>query len=394
MKTKLILATLACSSLITLNTHAMGSKRPTPAPAPAPVTPSEPVATPSPSTKPTLDFGPELAEDTYLNAGAEIGAQVDDSQNDNELVGSTREMINTDSVDQCFSDEAPHEYFADQISYYAQEMLSDVPAKVGYIGSYYGTSSDDNNYFPTSLIRHPLCTVSSSTLSQTINKVPNQATIEKLNRFASTVNTLRQEVLDGDQSAKKELLNTWTRLFSCLSYAESLSTADTTTSKNVATKVAPTGYRKPAGVKFYEDPAQDAASRLNIGMFQFTPNSAGNIQPCIRAWNSVHQNKASCQINQKASQADLIKILGSSYQSFNAFCGVHKLIQTFAIQVNTTKTSATHPSNVVNGKLKAQEQRCVTPHFQAGKAYNHFGPFQNSTGSNLDKLFTCIESSR
>nr|BDT28863.1 hypothetical protein BHI3_23290 [Bacteriovorax sp. HI3] len=390
MKTKIILATLLCT-LVSTHAQAMGSKKPspTPAPNPAPVTP-----TPAPSTKPTLDFGPELSEDAYLNAGAEVGAQVDDSQNDNELVGSQRQVINSDQVDQCFNDEAPHEYFADQISYYVQEMISDVPAKVGYIGSYYGTSSDDNAYFPTSLIRHPLCNVTSSTLSATMSKVPGQATIDKLNRFANTVNTLRQEVLSGDQSAKKELLSTWTRMFSCLAYAESLSTADTTTSKNVAAKVGPSGYRKPAGVKFYEDPAQDAASRLNIGMFQFTPNSAGNIQPCIRAWNSLNQNKASCQISQKATQADLIKALGSSYQSFNAFCGVHKLVQTFAIQVNTTKTSATHPSNVVNGKLKGFEQRCVSPHFQAGKAYNHFGPFQNSTGSNLDKLFTCIESSR
>lgn len=371
----------------------MGAKKPTPSPAPTP-TPAPVTPTPSPSTKPTLDFGAPLEEDAYLNASSEIGVQVDDSQNDNELAGSQREMVNTDSVDQCYSDLNPHEYFADQISYYTQEMLGDVPAKVGFIGSSYGTSSDDNNYFPTSLIRHPLCSVTSSTLSATMNKVPNQATIDKLNQFANTVNSLRQEVLAGDQSAKKELLNTWTKLFSCLAYAESLSTADTTTSKNVATKVSPSGYRKPAGVKFYEDPAQDAASRLNIGMFQFTPNSGGNIQPCIRAWNAIHPNKASCQINQKASQSELIKILGSSYQSFNAFCGVHKLIQTFAIQVNTSKSSATHPSNLVNGKLKPYEQRCVTPHFQAGRAYNHFGPFQNSTGSNLDKLFTCTLNNR
>lgn len=319
---------------------------------------------------------------------------MDDSQNDNELIGAQRLIMNNDSVDHCFKEEDGHEYFADQIAYYAQEMISDVPAKVGFIGSSYGTSSDDNNYFPTSLIRHPLCLSTSSTLSATMNKVPGQATIEKINRFATTVNSLRQEVLNGDQGAKKELLNTWTRMFSCLAYAESLSTADTSTSNNVASKVAPANYRKPAGVKFYEDPAQDAASRLNIGMFQFTPNSGGNIQPCIRAWNALHGNKASCQINQKASQSELIKVLGSSLQSFNAFCGIHKLVQTFAVQVNTSKASATHPSNMVNGKLKPFEQRCVTPHFQAGRAYNHFGPFQNSTGSNLDKLFTCTLNSR
>lgn len=391
MKKSFIRTFLLCSLLFSHETFAMGAKKPTPTPAPTP-SPSVP-ATPNASTKPTLDFGAELPQDSYLNVSSEVGARVDDSQNDNELTGLSREIVNNESVDQCFDDENSHEYFADQISYYVQEMLSDVPAKVGFIGSSYGTSTDDNNYFPTSLIRHPLCQVSSSTLSQTMNKVPSSATIEKLNDFARTVNALRLEVLAGDQGAKKELLGTWTRLFSCLAYAESLSTADTTTSKNVAAKVAPANYRKPAGVKFYEDPAQTPSSRLNIGMFQFTPNSGGNIQPCIRAWNAQHSNKPTCQISQKASQAELIKVLGSSYQSFNAFCGVHKLVQTFAIQVNTSKTSATHPSNVVNGKLKPFEQRCVSPHFQAGKAYNHFGPFQNSTGSNLEKLFSCIQNS-
>lgn len=397
MKTKNVLAVVLFSILVSTNVGAMGSKRPTPTPAPTPApapTPNPPVTPPQSSLKPTLDFGEALSPEEYLNTSAEIGPQVDDSQNDNELVGAQRLILNNESVDQCFKESDGHDYFADQISYYAQEMLNDVPAKVGFIGSAYGTSSNDNNYFPTSLIRHPLCLSTSASLSVTMNKVPGQATIDKLNRFANTVNTLRQDVLDGDQAAKKELLSTWSRMFSCLAYAESLSTADSTSSNNVALKVAPSNYRKPAGVKFYEDPAQDAASRLNIGMFQFTPNSSGNIQPCIRAWNALHANKSSCQINQKAAQSDLIRILGSSLQSFNAFCGIHKLVQTFAIQANTTKSSATHPSNLVNGKLKPFEQRCVTPHFQAGRAYNHFGPFQNSTGSNLDKLFTCTLNSR
>ncbi len=393
MKTKLIsttiFAAILCSTFMSSNAFAMGSKKPAPAPTPVTPTPS----TPSSSTIPTLDFGPELLPEDYLNSAAIVGPKVDDHRSDDELSGKTREIVNVDSVDKCFNDENTHEYFADQISYYASEMLNDVPAKVGFIGSSYGTSSDDNNYFPTSLIRHPLCSSTSSNLASTIKKVPNQATIDKLNRFAAEVNGLRQSVLNGDMEAKKELLSTWTKFFSCLSYSESLATSDSTTSKNVAAKVAPAGYRKPAGVEFYEDASQPAASRLNIGMFQFTPNSAGNIQPCIRAWNEMHADKVSCQVSRSASQSDLIKVFGSSLQSFNAFCGVHKLIQTFAIQVNTSKSSATHPSNVSNGKLKPYEQRCVTPYFYSGWAYNHFGPSQNSTGSNMNELFSCIENS-
>ena len=56
-------------------------------------------------------------------------------------------------------------------------MMDDTPAKVGVIGSYYGTSSNDLNYFPVSLMRHPLCNVTSSTLSTTLTKnVPSGIT--------------------------------------------------------------------------------------------------------------------------------------------------------------------------------------------------------------------------
>ena len=81
-------------------------------------------------------------------------------------------------------------------------------------------------------------------------------------------------------------------------------------------------------------------------------------------------------------------------QSFNAFCGAHKLIETFSIQINTNNAHATHPDNAINGVLKSAENRCVSPHFYAGWAYNHFGPLQNSTGKNLDELFSCIEKSQ
>ena len=372
--------------ILSTSAHARGSKRPD--------LPSEPNPAPTPTpvvSKPTLDFGEHIDAGAYRETASVVGPDVDQSVRGSELT-EKRETINPDTVDKCSAEN--NDTFADQISYYASELLSDVPAMVGMIGSSYGTPSSDANYFPTSLIRHPLCKVSYDSLSATMNKVPSESTIDRLNRFATTINTLRAQVLEGDREAKVELQAEWTRLFSCLAYTESLSTADSSSSNNVANRVAPAGYRKPAGVKFYDDPAQDSASRLNIGMFQFTPNSSGNIRPCLKAWNALNASKPACLVNEKASQSELVKILGSSLQAFNAFCGIHKVVQTFAIQVNTTKTSATHPLNLVNGKLKAHEQRCVTPHFQAGRAYNHFGPFQNSTGSNLEKLFACVENSR
>lgn len=393
---KIILFSLFASTLIN-PAYAMGAKRPsngnsdtTPTPAPTPT----PVPSPTLPALPITDMGPDLDPNEYLNASAIVGPGVDRIQKLSEL-SVVRSQLNQDSVDKCFHDDKAHDIFSDQISYYTAMMFKDTPAMIGVVGSYYGTSENDNEYYPTSLIRHPLCAVSSSTLSTTLKNVPAKSTIDKLNRFSTKVNSLRSQIIAGDTKAKAELLNTWSRFFSCLGYTESLSSADTATSYKVALKNAPLGYRKPAGVEFYDDPSQDAASRLNIGLFQFTPTSSGNIQSCIRAWNSIHKSSdVSCQINQKGSQADMIKALGSSYQSFNAFCGVHKLIQTFSVQVNTKNKSATHPSNFVNGKLIKEENRCVSPHFLAGKAYNHFGPFQNSTGSNMEQFFSCIERSQ
>ena len=376
--------------------HAMGAKRPAggnssnTAPTPAPVQAPAPL----PTSKPIIDLGPDLNPTEYLNASAMIGPSVDQYQKQNAL-SNVRTIVNQDYVDQCIGDNLPHDLFSDQISYYTAMMFKDIPAMVGVIGSYYGTSENDNNYFPTSLIRHPLCAVNASTLAKTLKNIPPQSTIDKLNRYAIKVNSLRDEVIKGDMKAKVELLNIWSRFFSCLGYTESLGSADSASSIRVAGKYAPAGYRKPAAVEFYEDPSQPAESRLNIGMYQFTPTSSGNIQSCLKAWNNIHKNSApTCQVNTKGSQSEMIKITGSSLQSFNAFCGVHKLIQTFAIQVNTTSTSATHPYNLVNGKLLSAEQRCVSPHFLAGRAYNHFGPFQNSTGSNMDRFFSCIEGSQ
>ena len=336
------------------------------------------------------DTTAELNFNEYLNVSALVGGEVDNYQNSDELL-KPRSIVNADNVDTCNADKNKNanDRFSDQIGFYTKMMMSPVSAKVGIIGSYYSAPTNDSSYFSVSLISHPLCASSAASLAKTIKNVPSQSVIDKLNRFATKVNGLRDQALAGDADAKIELIQTWTKLFSCLAYKESLSSADSNSSRSVASANAPSGYTKPDGVEFYNDPAQDAASRLNIGLYQFTPNSSGNIKPCIKAWNEIHSGNGSCQMNESGSQSEMIKAVGSSLQSFNAFCGVHKVLQTFAIQVNTTGTSATHPNNAG----KAAASRCVTPSFYAGKAYNHFGPLQNSTGSNMNELYSCVENS-
>ncbi|UYL09148.1 hypothetical protein B9G69_000980 [Bdellovibrio sp. SKB1291214] len=279
--------------------------------------------------------------------------------------------------------------FADRIAYAIELKMNPSKAGLGYVGSSYGMSSSESSYLETSLISHPLCTVSSTSLSKTLSsgKVPSASTITKLNTFANKMNEYRRGALNGDRTSFVKATKLWTKLMMCMSYTESLTTADTSTSGKVATKYAPSGYRRPAGVLFYEDPYQDAASKLNIGLFQFTPTASGNVQACIREWNKIYPKNT---ISTSASQAEMIRVLGSAMQSFNAFCGAAKITGMFSVQVNTAKSSFTHPSNLQsNGSLKLPTDRCVSPHFAAGKSYNHFGPLQNSTGSNLNEVMSC-----
>lgn len=394
MKTKNLLKNISyfLSFLAVLQTSsfAMGAKKPAPSkPIPPTEVDSPPVSSPTPPT--SGGIGDQLPIDSYKEVGSQVGYNVDRIANLNEL-SKLRSLINDDQIDSCMPEKFDSEQFSESISFFVQEMLENTPSRVSYISSYYGLSNNEASYFPTSLIRHPLCLVSKSSLSTTLGKnVPSEGVILKINSFVSRMNDLRQKTIQGDAESKVELQKEWSTWFSCLGYVESLSTADTPKSLAVANKYAPENYRKPAGVKFYEDPYQSEASRLNIGLFQFTPDSSGNIQSCLRAWNTMYPN---CAVNLKGNRSEMIKTLGSSLQAFNAFCGVHKLIQTFSIQINTSKSSATHPSNYANGSLKKPENRCVSPHFAAGKAYNHFGPFQNSTGTNLSELLSCLERSR
>ncbi|MBX3039087.1 MAG: hypothetical protein KF789_00095 [Bdellovibrionaceae bacterium] len=365
---------------------------PTPAPQPTP-TPQPPVTTPTPAPTPVPTPPREPAGETpieiFSDVSYPVGLSVDNYYSSYRELLEVRSNAQNVNADSCLVDVKGKDRFSDRITFFVNEMMKDQRPQVGSIASLFGASSTVANHAPVSLKRFPMCNVTVASLTHTLGsgKVPAQGVIDKMNTFVNAYNKHRTGSLKGDVKSEIALNRLWTRFMSCLSYAESLTTADTKTSENVALKVGPSGYRKPAGVKFYEDALQPQESRLNIGLYQFTPTAGGNVNPCLKSWNSSYP---SCALPTNASQAQMIQLLGSSYQTFNAFCGTHKLLQTFAIQVNTTKASATHTANLSGSSTKPTNDRCVTPFIKAGKAYNHFGPLQNSTGSNLNSLLTCV----
>jgi hypothetical protein len=300
-----------------------------------------------------------------------------------------RSLVNLDAVDKCDPDNAQKDQFGGQINYHISKMSRPTPAKIGGVGSLFGVSNGDN--LSVSLLSNPICENTAESLGAMIKKVPDQRVIDKLNRFSKEMNSLRESALSGNTLMRDQANQLWSKFFSCLAYTESLSSADSKSSTDVAKKYKPTDYQHPSGVQFYEDPLQDEDSRLNIGLFQFTPTARGNINPCLKAWNEMHAGNSQCQLPLNGTQADMIKIVGSSQQSFNAFCGVHKIIQTFTVQAHTTDADRTHPSNRSGNGLKPAAQRCVSPFIQSGKGYNHFGPLMNSVGNNMNVVFSCME---
>lgn len=357
--------------------------QPSPPPTPVPQ-PSDPDPTPTPPPR-TGDPGPF---DIFNEVAFPVGDEVDQYYSNYQELLPNRDEEGLHQIDRCEAQLDGQDSFVDRIAYYIYKHTQKTKPHLAQLAPYYNVPSSLSNHAQVSLTSHALCPVTRSSLSSTIgsSRVPNSSTISLLSEFSQQHNELRSRSKNGDTQAEVELNQLWTRFMSCLSYTESLTTADNSSSRSVASKYAPSNYRKPAGVKFYEDPYQDSASRLNIGLFQFTPNARGNVNPCLRHWNEMNN---SCQVSTSSSQSELIRVFGSGFQTFNAFCGVNKILQTFSIQVNTSSSRSTHPQNMSGGRKPASE-RCVTPFFYSGWAYNHFGPLMNSTGRNMEKLMRCV----
>lgn len=401
MKKTNLIQTLVLTSLLlsTQTLLAMGKRAPasdpvvTPKP---PAAPSQPpvVSNPSPVTREPAAVFDRLTPggyDPFVEVAQTQGPVVDEKYRSYRELMVNRSLASAHYTDTCDPALDTKATFADRIAHAIEIKMQPSRAQLGYVGSLFGMSSDVSTYQPNSLISHPLCIVSQSTLNTTLagKNVPSADVITKINRFAQRMNQYRREALAGRYEGYQKASQLWGKFFMCLSYAESLTTADTQRSSQVASKYAPSDYRRPAGVNFYEDPYQPEASRLNIGMFQFTPTASGNIQACLREWNQVYPK---CTVSTKAPTSELIRILGSSLQTFNSFCALAKTTGMFSVQINTANAKSTHPANIrENGQLKSASERCVSPHMAVGRSYNHFGPYQNGMGTTLGKLMSCVD---
>lgn len=319
---------------------------------------------------------------------ASVEAYMDNSKE----LSKERPAVSLHGVDMCDPFVLEKKSLGNRISYqiYHHASRSMVPG-TSSLGKHYGLGN--KAMMPNSLMSHDLCEVTPQSLEMTlgdIKKVPSATTIQQMNRFALALNHDRKNAQSGNMVSRKRYLKNWNSMMMCLAYIESLPTADTDESFQVAKKHAP-DFKKPGGVEFYEDDLQPETSSLNIGLYQFTPRTTGNVYPCLLSWNQIYKNK--CEISPKLNEQQMIRVLGSGYQTFNAFCGVNKIVQVFSIQINTNKPENTHPSNLLsNGQLKVEAERCVSPFFSSRLSYNHYGPLQNSYGNRLETLMSCVDA--
>jgi hypothetical protein len=453
-----------------------------------------------------------------------------DAHNGKTQLVSTRAM-HTDGVDACRSEASKNTFLGaieEGIRQASVDRVVETNPKIEELFGISPMTSPERQQ--VSLLSHPICLMDTPDIVSMLGErsVPaGSAYLDTLRKFSEASNRDRSKALDGDQAALKSFVHRWTQFMGCLSYAESMGTAENTASdrsfqktideypeaaaaftnaagqikrpRGVLTTIDRDGAyytapRKLADLESSADPrwalkaaetffvskdlppdeitvfnnriftkdvvlggrvlakafeplteakladlkaagvtsvpagstkgiggellehfkaARETGASISaethrlakefvkaayptwavVGMYQFDPNAAGNVSPCILQWNKIHAANPSCFID-PASTAASLTALASGGQTFNAFCGVQKIVQSFNSQVNTSNLGGVAPANVKpDGTLRAPKDRCVSIVSQAGigRVYSHFGPLRNSTHNNLAEVLSCAK---
>ena len=329
--------------------------------------------------------GLDIYQDIAIPTGQSVDNQYPQSRELMVVRGSNQNFV----VDKCDPEVQERDRFADRITYAVNKRFENLKIDVGTsVAPLFGLSKDRNTYLANSLVSHPFCRVTEATLQNTFQgkRIPSAATIKKAQKFTDILNRYRNQAVAGNPDGQKNAVRIWSKFMMCLGYMESLTSADSRESDQIAAKY---NFRRPAGVNMHNDSNQtNADSVLGIGIFQVSNVvKDGDTFSCVKDWNAQFP---SCQISMNSTRTQMIPILGSAHQTFNSYCGAAFITRMFGVQVNALRAKNTHPDNVKkDGSLKSPAERCVTPFANVNVAYNHFAPLQNGSGFTLDTILTC-----
>jgi hypothetical protein len=397
-----------------------------------------------------------LAVSTFLTEQAlanTIGQIVDLVKNNDELtISRDYKVFKGSEIDKCLHPGKAQASFFESIE---ANIEASMTGKIIYTNAPIDTGYNlQTKRYEVGFLTHPLCQVTQAEIKHSLKKDPNltASEIKRLQDFVSLYNSARSAALNKKNNKDERLLargqvkSYQSILSSCLAYTESLNDPDTQTSYDSFLKFKAEGAflmsEKPLGVKVYQDrPGEfyDEIARLrkiyeaelikpgmsddeiaaaknearlkaiaqakinvpktwpSVGMFQFKSQGETNVGPCVAEWNNRYKNQKQCQIS--LGYQNLSHALVSSFQSFNSFCGVEKILQSYNTQVHTTNPAKTALANAG----VSPKNRCVTPFARGGSfSYNHFGPLAYSVAKgsvsdtfpgNLNLLMECVEKS-
>lgn len=333
--------------------------------------------------------GPTSQIDWITEVAEPMGKAVDNQYSAYRELMAVRTSAKSFAVDTCDPEIQGKNRFADRIAYAVSKFVTPARIDIGAgIAPLFNLNANNSTYLPTGLLSHPFCRVTLETLTETFEnyRVPDATVIAKAQKFTDLLNQFRNEARAGSRDGQVKAYRLWSKFMMCLGYMESLTTANSQAADSIASSF---GFNRPPGVSFYNDPNQSAAdSVLAIGIFQLSNVVKwGDSYSCVMDWN---RQFPSCRIDPDISKKDMVPILGSARQTFNAYCGVSVVARMFGVQVNATKAKNTHPDNVLaSGALKAPGDRCVTPFMNVNKSYNHYAPLQNGSGFTLNNILSC-----
>lgn len=341
------------------------------------------------STQPRNPASDGTGLDIYQEIAIPTGQAVDNQYPQSRELMVVRGSNQNFAVDKCDPEVQGKDRFADRITYAVNKRFENLKIDVGTsVAPLFGLSKDRNTYLANNLISHPFCRVTESTLQNTFQgkRIPSAATIKKAQKFTDILNRYRNQAIAGNPEGRKNAVRIWSKFMMCLGYMESLTSADSRESDQIASKY---NFRRPAGVNMHNDSNQtNADSVLGIGIFQVSNVvKDGDTFSCVKDWNAQFPT---CPISINSTRSQMIPILGSAHQTFNSYCGAAFITRMFGVQINALRAKNTHPDNVKkDGSLKSPAERCVTPFANVNVAYNHFAPLQNGSGFTLDTILTC-----